>query len=78
MKRFRKEIILFIVLFVVLSLIIHADKWFSAPLEHLSLLVKHPLPYHPFLYTFLIFALIYIIVTIVRVIIKFFKRLATK
>lgn len=78
MKKFKKEILLFIVLFLTLSLIIHADKWFSAPLEHLSLLSKHPLPYHPFLYTIIVFIIIYTITKILKVLIKFFKRLVVK
>lgn len=74
MKKLRQEIIVYSIIFITISLLMHLDKWFSTPIEHLSALASHPLPYHPFLYVFLVYLLLYII----RVIFGFTKKLIFK
>ncbi|WP_421715796.1 hypothetical protein [Arcobacter arenosus] len=68
---FKKEITIYIVLFIISSLLVHNSIWFSHPIEHINALFSHGMPYHPFLYTFLI----YLVFGIIRLVIKLIKKL---
>lgn len=67
----KKEITIFIVLFILSSLIIHYSSWFINPLEHINSLRTHPLSIHPLLYVFFI----YILLAVFRVIVVFVKKI---
>lgn len=67
----KKEIVIYLSLFVLLSLAVHNSVWFSHPIEHISGLFSHGMPYHPFLYTFIA----YIIIVILRVFVSLIKKL---
>jgi len=74
----KKEIYIYTILFLLLSLLMHFPQWISTPLIHLSSL-ENSGAYgfgfiHPFLFTFLIYLLFFI----PRIIIKFFKHRFTK
>lgn len=58
----KKELLIFSVLFLFLALGMHMTQWLSHPLEHLNHLATHKIPYHPLLYTFLL----YLVVAILR------------
>ena len=53
MKSVWKEIAIFTIIFIVLSLGIHMDKWLTSPMAHFKQLHSHVMPWHPFIYTFL-------------------------
>ena len=74
MINLKKELIVFLVLFIVSSLLVHNAEWISNPIEHFSALSTHPMPYHPFLYVFLI----YIVVSLLRGIISLVKKPSRK
>lgn len=58
----KKELLIFSILFLFLALGMHMNQWVNHPLEHLRQLATHKMPYHPLLYTFLL----YIVVGILR------------
>lgn len=70
----KKELFIFIAIFLFLALGMHMTQWLSHPIEHLHNLAKHKMPYHPLLYT----SLLYFVVGLVRLCIyalsKFFKK----
>jgi len=70
----KKEVTIYIVLFIISSLVFHNSIWFSHPLEHISALSSQGMPYHPFLYTFLIYFALGIIRLVFALIKKIFKR----
>lgn len=68
---FKKEFLIFISIFLFLALGMHMNQWLTHPLEHLHHLGTHKMPYHPLLYTFLV----YLILGIFRMIFRFFAKL---
>ena len=74
MIKLKKELLIFLVLFVISSLIFHWSSWMSNPLSHLEALFSSPMPYHPLLYVFLI----YIVILIFRMIIALIKKLLSR
>ena len=51
----KKELLIFSILFLFLALGMHMNQWMSHPLEHLRHLATHKMPYHPLLYTLLLY-----------------------
>lgn len=74
MINIKKEFIIFLVLFLVSSGLVHITAWLNNPIEQFQLLFSHPMPYHPFLYVFLI----YIVIAIIRIVINLVKKLFTR
>lgn len=58
----KKELLIFSALFLFLALGMHMTQWLTHPIEHLHHLQTHKMPYHPLLYTFLL----YVVVGILR------------
>lgn len=67
----KKELLIYLILFIISSGFFHYISWTTIPFEHLKALFSHSMPYHPFLYTFII----YVLVGIFRIIISFIKKL---
>jgi len=68
----KKELYIFIVLFLLLSLTMHFDAWLSAPLEQIENLAASPLGiYHPLYITFAV----YLLILIVRFVVRFVKQI---
>ena len=70
----KKEIIIFCALFVFLALGMHFNQWFSHPIEHFRALLEHSMPYHPFLYTALLYVVVAFFRWIASLIVRIFKR----
>ena len=51
----KKEIFIFLLFFCALALGMHMNEWISHPLEHFKHLATHKMPYHPLLYTSLLY-----------------------
>lgn len=68
---FKKEFIIFISIFLFLALGMHMNQWMTHPMEHLKHLSTHKMPYHPLLYTFLV----YLLIGALRMIFRFFAKL---
>ncbi|WP_152031927.1 hypothetical protein [Malaciobacter marinus] len=75
MKNLKKLTILYVIVFILSSFIIHIDKWLNSPISHLKNLFYHPLPYHPLLYSFLIFLVISIFIIFIQLLTKLFKKI---
>ncbi|WP_423494945.1 hypothetical protein [Malaciobacter marinus] len=75
MKNLKKLTILYVIVFILSSFIIHIDKWLNSPISHLKNLFHHPLPYHPLLYSFLIFLVISIFIIFIQLLTKIFKKI---
>jgi len=71
---FKKEVAIFIAIFLVLALMMHMDQWLTHPLQHLEHLTTHKMPYHPLLYTAIVYLLIGFIRLIVNAFMKLFRR----
>lgn len=70
-----KEISIFLLIFIILSLGMHYKEWFSHPVEHLSALSHSQFgPLHPLFFSFGV----YIFVLIIRLFIKIFKKAVEK
>lgn len=67
----KKEILIFLIIFLISSLIVHFDSWVNTPISHISNLSAHPLSIHPILYTLFI----YIVVLVLRGILLLIKRI---
>ena len=70
----KKEFVIFIALFCFLALGMHMPQWLSHPIEHLHNLQTHKMPYHPLLFTFILYLIIGFIRLIIHSIKKLFKR----
>lgn len=70
----KKELLIFVLLFFVLALSVHMRQWIEHPLTHLHNLATNKNPYHPLLFTFIIYLFIGIVRSIVYGIKKLFKR----
>jgi uncharacterized membrane protein YcaP (DUF421 family) len=75
MKNLKKLTILYMLVFILSSFIIHKNMWLNSPISHLKALFHHSLPYHPLLYSFLIFLLIVIFILFIQLLIKFFRKI---
>ena len=75
MKAIVRELILFAVLFVVLSLAMHFGAWVDHPIRHLEALPSSPLGlWHPLWLTFMV----YLSLWIVRLPLRFFRKRFSK
>lgn len=74
MKKFIREFIIYFILFILLSLSMHITEWLSYPIVHIQNLAHNVFPLHPFVYTFIL----YVVVFIMRVIFGFIIRLFRK
>lgn len=70
----KKEFLIFTILFLFLTLGMHMTQWLSHPLEHINHLGTHKMPYHPLLYTFLL----YLFVGVLRSFWYILKKIFTK
>lgn len=70
----KKEITIFIVLFIVSTLVVHNSVWFTSPIEHVNSLFSHPMPYHPLLYVLLIYIVLLVLRGIIALVKKVFSR----
>lgn len=68
----KRELIIFLLLFVVLSLGMHMNQWLVQPLTFIKHLGEHKMPYHPLLFSFVFYLLLAIIRFIFRLILKLF------
>jgi hypothetical protein len=70
-KILKRELFVFFILFILLSLSIHYKEWFIDPIGHISSLSSSPLGlWHPFVLTLVV----YVIVLVVRVVIHLIRR----
>lgn len=69
-----KECLIFAVLFLVLALGMHMNQWFTHPLEHLMQLSNHKMPYHPLLYSTIVYLLVGSFRLLAHLMMKLFKR----
>ena len=70
----KKEFFIFILIFIVLSLGMHMNQWLTHPIEHLMHLSTQKMPYHPLLYT----TIVYLFLGLLRLIISAFMKLFRK
>jgi hypothetical protein len=74
MVRVKRELLLFALLFLFLSIAMHFGAWVDHPIAHMASLEKSPLGlWHPLFIT----ALIYLVLLIVRILFRFIKKLIT-
>lgn len=52
MKILKREIIIYLALFIIASFVMHYSIWLSAPIEHIKNLTHNVFPLHPLVYTF--------------------------
>jgi len=71
---FKREILIFVVIFLFLALGMHMNQWLTHPLEHLNHLSAHKMPYHPLLYTTILYVFIALIRAVFNTIMKLFSR----
>ena len=71
---FKKEVIIFVVIFLLLALMMHMDAWLTHPLEQLNRLSTHAMPYHPLLYTIIAYLCVALIRFSIHSIQKLFRR----
>lgn len=70
----KREVFIFIVIFVFLSLGMHMNQWLTHPLAHLQQLSIHKMPYHPLLYTVIVYLLLGLIRAVINTFMKLFRR----
>lgn len=70
----KKELFIFSLLFCFLALGMHMPQWIDHPMTHLHNLAEHKMPYHPLLFTFIIYVIIGIVRSLIYGIKKLFKR----
>lgn len=70
----KREVLIFIVIFVFLSLGMHMNQWLTHPLAQLQQLSLHAMPYHPLLYTAIVYLILALIRTVISTIMKLFRR----
>ena len=71
---FKKEIFIFTAIFLFLALGMHIGQWLTHPLEHLNHLSTHKMPYHPLLYTTIVYIFLGIIRAFLNILMKPFRR----
>lgn len=75
LSRLYREVILFVLLFVILALGMHFKAWIDHPIAHLKSLPDSPLGiWHPFVLT----AVVYILIGVVRWIVGGIRKMAGK
>lgn len=75
MARFKKEIFIYIVLLIFLSLGMHMNQWISHPIEHFEHLSSSQFgPFHPLFFTFVA----YLVLVVIRFLIGFVVKLFLK
>jgi ABC-type multidrug transport system fused ATPase/permease subunit len=75
MVKFLNELKIYIVLFILLSSLMHFKAWLDMPIEHIKALPSSSLGvWHPFVLTFGIYALISVIRFIINIIKKIIKK----
>lgn len=74
MKKLIREIIIYLVLFILLSLSMHITEWLSYPLAHIKNLYHNVFPLHPFVYTFILYIIVFILRLIFGFILRLFKK----
>lgn len=75
MARFKKELIVFIGLFIFLTLGMHMKQWVSHPIEHLTHLSSSQFGlFHPLYFTFLVYAVLYFLRVIFGFILGLFRK----
>ncbi|MBN1839515.1 MAG: hypothetical protein JW802_05670 [Campylobacterales bacterium] len=70
----KKESVIFILLFVFLALGMHMNQWASHPIEHFKHLATHHMPYHPLLYTLIVYLIVGLIRMVIHGVIKLFTK----
>ena len=70
----KKELVIFIVIFLLLALGMHMNQWLTHPMEHIAHLSEQKMPYHPLLYTFIVYLLVGFFRLIFGFILKLFRR----
>lgn len=70
----KKELFIFISIFLFLALGMHMGQWLTHPMEHLLRLESHKMPYHPLLYTTLVYVVIFLIRRIMVAFFNLFRR----
>ena len=68
----KKEFFIFVLLLVFLALGMHMNQWISHPVEHFKQLMNHQ-PYHPFLYTLIVYLLLGIVRGFLALLFKLFR-----
>lgn len=61
MKIFKRELIIYFVIFILLSFFMHMDKWLSFPIEHIKHLFHYVFPLHPLVYSFIGYIIVWFI-----------------
>ncbi|MBE0496954.1 MAG: hypothetical protein IBX45_11115 [Campylobacterales bacterium] len=74
MRHILREVVFFFGLFGILALGMHMDRWLSAPLTHLANLGSHTMPWHPIVYTFVLYAVLVIIRFVLSLAVRPFRR----
>ena len=69
----KKEFLIFLLLSLVLAFGIHMNQWLTHPLTLIKNLGNHAMPYHPLLYTFLVYLILAFFRLIFRLILKLFR-----
>ena len=73
-NRLKKELFIFVLIFSVLALGMHMSQWLTHPLEHIAHLSTHKMPYHPLLYTTIVYSILALIRVVINAIIKLFRK----
>jgi len=76
MRHLVREVVFFVILFGVLALGMHMDRWLSAPVAHWEGLGYHVMPWHPLVYTFGIYVVLSILRAVVALALRPFRRQA--
>lgn len=71
---FKKEILIFVSIFLFLALGMHMNQWLTHPLTHLNNLGANKMPYHPLLYTTIVYIFTGLIRAVLSAIIKLFRK----
>jgi len=75
MKNLKREVLIFLALFIILALVVHVDAWISHPLEHLAALPSSDFgPLHPLFFSFGA----YLALLIVRLFARMVRRILSK
>ena len=72
--RLKKEFFIFMSIFIVLALGMHMSQWLTHPIEHISHLSTQKMPYHPLLYTTIVYCILALIRAFINAIMKLFRR----
>ncbi len=71
----KKEIFIFIGLFLFLALGMHMKQWLSHPIEHIEHLSSSQFgPFHPLYFTLVVYVVLYLIRAVFRFVLNLFTR----